>query len=338
MVTKFDGDIGSCEGQVLAAWFIANPAGPTAFAVGYVEFVSKRMMFYRHMHFTGSTTWLAEPLEEEMKAWEGEFSGILMNTLLLLNNHFAVNGGDLPILREIPSVIITNDNPSIKAAFFEFLKLSTTAEDWGRRVYYDEKYGSDFFLRLEEEYREIFERFEADSETDENYLAFLAAEHGHRDGFRRWLPDQYVSSQQTSRLLYRWYQIVTDDEYTRQGIYQICEMWIGACHRQKSTGLLETLKNEGRLFKLKDVLSFYESMNMPPSGRLPRGSHCEAHGDLHLIVALPIPTLLNQWHAAQIRDLNIAFIAACICFKQPRRSCRPSDAKAAASCTRLGFE
>lgn len=263
MITKFDGDIGSCEGQVLAAWFIANPAGPTAFSVGYVEFGSKRMMFYRHMHFTGSTTWLVEPLEEEMKVWEGDLSGILMNTLLLLDNHFAVNGGDLPILREIPSVVITTDNPSIKAAFFEFLKHSTTAEDWGRRVYYDEKYGSDFFSRFEEEYREIFERFKTDPETDENYLAFLVAEHGHRDGFRRWLPDQYVSSQQTSRLLYRWYQIVTDDEYTRQGIYQICEMWIGACHRQKSTGLLATLKNEGRLFTLGDVLSFHERMNMP---------------------------------------------------------------------------
>lgn len=263
VIEEFVGSWREATGELLAAWFIANPSGPTAFAVGFLERNEERILFYRHMHFTGGKSWLVSELSDEVAAHDGNFGGVLINTLIRLNNHFLVNGGDRIFLKEIPHIVITNGNLSVTSAFFEFIKLSTIDEDWGRHIYFDQKYGSNFFYRFEEEYRDIYESLKDQPDIDKNYLEFVKAEHGHRKGFLEWKPHQYTSSLQSEALFSTWCEIVYDQEYIQHGLYELSQMWVGACFRQRHSGLLAQLREEGTLETLDDMLLFFESMNFP---------------------------------------------------------------------------
>ena len=66
-VEKFEGNLSQTTGQILAGWFLANPNGPTAYAVGFVELQITRRLFLRWMHFTGGNTWLLNSLPDEQK-------------------------------------------------------------------------------------------------------------------------------------------------------------------------------------------------------------------------------------------------------------------------------
>jgi len=46
-LVEYDGDLSKLNGELLAGWFIANPNGPTAFALGFVEYENSRRMFYK---------------------------------------------------------------------------------------------------------------------------------------------------------------------------------------------------------------------------------------------------------------------------------------------------
>ena len=59
---EYEGDFTNFSGELLAGWFIANPNGPTAGALGLVEVGRTRKLFYRWMHFTGGKTWLSSDL------------------------------------------------------------------------------------------------------------------------------------------------------------------------------------------------------------------------------------------------------------------------------------
>jgi hypothetical protein len=61
-LVEYDGDLSKLNGELLAGWFVAHPNGPTAFALGFVEFENSRRMFYKWMHFTGGKTWLSQEL------------------------------------------------------------------------------------------------------------------------------------------------------------------------------------------------------------------------------------------------------------------------------------
>src|SRR5262245_59646622 len=130
-------------GEILASWFLANPAGPTAYALGFVELEGRRRLFYRSMHFSGTETWLLHDLEAGLEALPGGFGGILFNSLINLNNQFTAAGEGKRPLTCIPSIVLLNDNAVVRSAFWEYLRLSTADADWGRETYYVTKYRND---------------------------------------------------------------------------------------------------------------------------------------------------------------------------------------------------
>ena len=129
------GCITHLSGEILVSWFIANPNGPTANAVGFVELKQSRRLFYRWMHFTGGQVWLSADLDDEMEAADGDFGEVLVNAVLGFHNHFMAIG-DKGVVAGIPSIVVPNGNRSVEAAFKEFIKLACEKENWGREIYY----------------------------------------------------------------------------------------------------------------------------------------------------------------------------------------------------------
>ena len=81
-LVEYDGDLSKLNGELLAGWFIANPNGPTAFALGFVEYENSRRMFYKWMHFTGGKTWLSQELASYFTHSVANFGEILFNELV----------------------------------------------------------------------------------------------------------------------------------------------------------------------------------------------------------------------------------------------------------------
>jgi hypothetical protein len=130
-ISEYIGDISELSGELLVSWFIANPNGPTAFALGFVELDHSRRLFYRWMHFTGGKTWISHDLASYFTASNEDFGEILFNELLSINNDALVTGKDVKLLLAIPSFVILNDNPQVGAAIAAFVQASLAYDkDW----------------------------------------------------------------------------------------------------------------------------------------------------------------------------------------------------------------
>lgn len=260
-VQRFDGNLSHSTGQILASWFIANPNGPTAFAIGFTEIENTRQLFYRWMHFTGGNTWLLNTLSDEMDMWEGDFAQTLINSFLTANNFFVAHGGEKVFLNSIPNIVLTNDNPAVSKAFYELLNIALVQCDWGKEIYYVEKYRNNFFARYEEQFRDIYEKNKNDPNSSKEFLEYFWAQHSHRKGFQDWQPDRYKSSFLTDTMFNRWVELTTGSDFYPRAIYNFCQMWVGSFENAKHSGLLEKLGAKAET--LDDMLNFFEEYNLP---------------------------------------------------------------------------
>jgi hypothetical protein len=260
-VEKFEGNLSQTTGQILAGWFLANPNGPTAYAVGFVELQNTRRLFLRWMHFTDGNTWLLNSLPDEQKMWGAEYGDILMNSLLLANNHFITVGGEKDFFASIPQIVVTNGNPLVAAAFFELLEIALIAADWGKEFYYVEKYGYSLFERYEEQFRDIYEKLKTDPKASKEYLEFFWDEHSSKNGFKQWQPNQYVSQTCKPVLFNRWKQMITEGNFDQFALYNFCQMWVGAHEKANWSGLATQLGD--KLQPLQSFLDFFEEFNLP---------------------------------------------------------------------------
>ena len=97
-ISEYIGDISELSGELLVSWFITNPNGPTAFALGFVELDHSRRLFYKWMHFTGGKTWVTQDLASALVASNADFGEALFNELLLINNDAANDDDRLRIV------------------------------------------------------------------------------------------------------------------------------------------------------------------------------------------------------------------------------------------------
>jgi hypothetical protein len=112
-VSKFDGDIGSRTGSILASWFLFNPNWPTAYAFGYMEESERLRFFGCWMHFTGGETYLVDDLSQS-EAASADFAERMFGAVVALNNHIAMSGDEprpVPGANRLPDFVITNGNP-----------------------------------------------------------------------------------------------------------------------------------------------------------------------------------------------------------------------------------
>ena len=264
--TLYEGDLNDLTGNLLASWFLVNPHGPTAFAVGYVETVNTPWsLFYRWMHFTGGKTYLAGELEEEMSAASGNFGNVLLNLIIGVHNEFTMTGSDVPIFAAIPNFIRTNGNPDIVAGVKYLMTHapSVLKADWGRETYLLETYGNNFFDRAGEEGREAYEQLKSKPQDTESRLSLQAAWalHEHINSFRNWVPGRYQSRPFSDALFERWWSAVTDARFVKRSTVQFAQAWAGAVYNAKMNGLLDKLP--GGWTSYSEVARFYDNFHMP---------------------------------------------------------------------------
>ena len=268
-VLRTDEELAEETGSILAAWFMANPNGPTAWALGYVEEGERNILFYRWMHFTGGRTYRLGALGDsgfkcgEEGFWECEILGVLLR----LHNRFTATGDDAPPFLTAPSAVLTNGNPLVAQTIRTFASLAARTnkgQDWGREAYYTTKYRSDFFGRAEEEFREACEQLRSDPLADREGLRNVWAEHEQKPGFRDWLPGRYRTSPYTEDLFAAWWNIVTDRDVLRRGaLLRFAQMWAGASASARDRGLMDRLTEAGSYVPLGAVLRFFTQFNMP---------------------------------------------------------------------------
>jgi hypothetical protein len=254
------GCITHLSGEILASWFIANPNGPTAYAVGFVELKQSRRLFYRWMHFTGGQVWLSADINNEMEAAGGDFGEVLVNAVLGFHNHFMA-AGDKGVVAGIPSIVVPNGNRGVEAAFKELIKLMCEKENWGREIYYLRKYGNNFFARCGEEFLDIYEALKRDPNASPDFLEAVWLFYQHQMGFKEWQPGRYASSTLREEIFDEWWRTITRHEFIHEGaLARFCQMWIGA---EAQSGLVQELKDRGRYCPLSETLMFYQNFNQP---------------------------------------------------------------------------
>jgi hypothetical protein len=263
-LVEYDGDLSKLDGELLAGWFIANPNGPTAFALGFVEAEGSRRLLYNWMHFTGGGTWLSPELLDDLDETDPDFGEILLSELLSINNDAVTTGKDVKLLESIPSFAVLNDDPRVCAAFAALIKISLGyGKDWGRELYYLGKYHNDFFSRCEEEYRDIYENLKVDPNANADFLRLFWLANQHRKGFQEWEPNRYTSSELTEKIFNSWYARVTDPAFIAGAAFRFAQMWVGATFMAGYPARSQDLNNAGKYQSLADALKFFENMSRP---------------------------------------------------------------------------
>jgi hypothetical protein len=263
-LVEYDGDLSKLDGELLAGWFIANPNGPTAFALGFVEAEGSRRLFYKWMHFTGGGTWLSPELLDHLDGTEPDFGEILLSELLSIDNDAVATGKDFRLLESIPAFVVLNDDPRVCATFTALIKISLRyGADWGRELYYLGKYNNDFFSRCEEELRDVYEDLRDAPDANADFLQCFWSANQHRKGFQEWEPNRYTSSGLTEKIFNSWYAQVTDPAFIAGAAFDFAQMWVGATFLAGSSGRSQNLNTAGNYQSLADTLKFFENMRLP---------------------------------------------------------------------------
>ena len=210
-IAIYEGDFDDLSGGVVSSWFISNPRGPMAFAVGFVEVADMPWsLFYRSMHFSGAKTYLGGTVDKEISAASGYFLDVFFNHMIALNNYFALNSRDAPeFLGEVPSFIRSNGNPDVGAAM-RWL-IADTADrlgtDWGHELYRSETYGAALAGPAGRELRQVHGRYRKQRQPA--------------------LPGSPFA---------RWWATVTDRTDVERSTFQFAQAWVAADRAAEGSG------------------------------------------------------------------------------------------------------
>ena len=233
-MTPFDGDFDALTGAIFASWFSLGPKGPAAYAVGFAETTDRPWsLFYRGMRPTGATTYLGAAVDQEIGAAD-DFFEVFFNLLLGLNNYFIFNGGEEPLLSEIPAIVRTNGNPAVDAALSWMIgdtERSRTT-DWGRELYLRATCGAGGFAN---------ERFSAAYERQARLRPPAAPE------------VQFA----------RWWALVTDRFYVDPSTFQFARTWVEAVDPSRAGQQRGRLARHDRRMSYSEVARFFENFHMP---------------------------------------------------------------------------
>jgi hypothetical protein len=230
----FDGDFDALTGAIFASWFSLGPKGPAAYAVGFAETTDRPWsLFYRGMRPAGAATYLGAAVDQEITATD-DFFEVFFNLLLGLNSYFIVNGGEEPLLSEIPAIVRTNGNPAVDAALSWMIgddgRARTT--DWGRELYLRATCGAGGFASAR--FSAAYERY-----ARSRHLA---------------APDAQFA---------RWWALVTDRSYVGPSTFQFAQSWVGVAHGQRRDRPHDRHARHGGPMSYSALAGFFENFQMP---------------------------------------------------------------------------
>lgn len=259
----FDQRLEDAVGGILASWFIANPNGPTAFAIGYLERPEGRDLFYRWLHFTGGKAWIIGKFEEDVEMMEGDIGHVVFNALIRFHN-FCCAYGDVekPVLSTLPNFVATNGNSSIAFALQEYVSFSAQGENWTQEFYLNEKYGAEFFTRAGACIRAGLDAARLDPAADQTKVDFYFEMYEGRAGFDDPLPVDLLPVAASVSAARDWWSFATSREIVSAGLFQFAQMWVGAIS-QVSEEFRQELRDSGRYTSFERVVKFFDNFQMP---------------------------------------------------------------------------
>jgi hypothetical protein len=236
-ITIHEGDFDDLSGGVVCSWFISNPRGPTAFAVGFVEAADMPWsLFYRRMHFTGAKTYLGGAVDKDISAASGHFLDVFFNHMIALNNYFALNSRDAPeFLGQLPSFIRTNGNPDVDAAIRWLIadKADLLGTDWGQELYLCETYGAALAGPVGRELRHAHEKYRKQKQPAFSEAPFA-----------------------------RWWATITDKAYVEPATFQFAQAWVAADRATRGNGQLNP-SSGGNWMSCSQLARFFDNFHMP---------------------------------------------------------------------------
>jgi hypothetical protein len=254
-------DYNLLPGYIFATWFMNNPKGPTAWALGCVERAHGHELFYRWLHFTGGRTWIIGSFEADLDMMRGDYGHLVFNALIRAHNYWVLNGGEVPVLSGFPSFLKTNGNLEIEAALKNYLEFSLAKCDWGKELSHIREFGSHFFDRAGAEFREAYETLAKNPQADKEVLRGIWLDMSRIKSFASWTPKTYTAISPNKNVIAEWWQLVTDDDYVQKGLFDFRTMWNGAASLVPD--LVTELIGAGRYTAFSDVVSFYDHFQMP---------------------------------------------------------------------------
>jgi len=263
VVLEIESDISALAGGIFAAWFMANPNGPTAWALGYVEREGKHELFYRWLHFTGGRTWIIGDLQSDSDMLNGDFGEIVFNSIIRFHNIcLASDINEEPILGVFPSFIITNGNISINEALRGIMFFALERHEWSQEFYLNSRYGADFYSRAGAQIRSALDSARDDPAADQQRVDDMFSMYAGRPGFSDEIPRMLAPIRPSVSAARAWWDHANRPDITKQGLNCFAEMWAGATS-QISPEFLGDLKKNGRYTSFSNIVAFFDQFQMP---------------------------------------------------------------------------
>lgn len=255
-------------GLIFFTWSIINPNGPTINCVGVRNSgcPGQLEVFYRWLHFHGGESFVLGFVSEDSP-------NIPADIFEVLEYAFRQEPGRVitrfPLVPCIPSFITLPEgdaaNKLIKPTDVKDLISNCRAfkeADWGREMYYLEKYGDRFFERAAEETRAALEQASLDPELTtegQQFLEMTRLARDHLPNFKEWKPNQYVSRAFKESDSNIWWSTVTDNDFTTNCLIQIANAWVGSIYQVR-----HTIPSPAESYELvKDFLEFHKCYLWP---------------------------------------------------------------------------
>ena len=234
-IKLYEGDFDDLTGGIFASWFIFNPNGPTAFAVGFAETADMPWsLFYRRMHPTGAKTYLGAAIDEEISAASGNFFDVFFNLMIGLNNYLAMNSPDTLFSEGAPTFIRTNGNPAVDAAMRWLIANPPISKDWGRELYLREAYGAASVGSSGEQFGVVYEK--------------------HK---------KHQPPMGSEALFARWWATVTDKAYVQPSTFQFAQAWVRAAHTGNGDGQRKRHASQRGWMHYSELARFFDNFHMP---------------------------------------------------------------------------
>jgi hypothetical protein len=247
------------HGQVLLAWAIFNPNGPTLLSLGYVDNGEDRHVFLRSLSPLRETALSLAKVDADDPEHAAQISTVI-HAALGTSQGSPVDG--LEPFSCVPSLISLPAGDSVRAPATEWLRsaLAARAFDWGREAYYLGKYGDDLFARAGEETREALEqwrRSQPDNDATRQVVEMTLARFGELPSFSDWRAAAWTHRGFDAASFDHWIETLTRDRFFSRGFFQLAQAWVGASR------FLATNSSLPVVVKFDDLLAFLRRYSHP---------------------------------------------------------------------------
>lgn len=226
-------------GQILIAWGILNPNGPTLCILGAREMGQHQRVYFRWLHMLGGCTTYAAANDGDL-TYNRIFQDALAIHAHLLKRH------EKGLFETCPSFLLIDfDDDKMESAARRLIlrcspeDMADGQADWGDHLAYQRQFGSDFFGRAGAQMRKVYNSAAAAAKAEgvpiKPAVEFLGSVYGDIPAFRDAKIPHSAPSPVTSGLLEEWWSTVSTRKFRVSALGQLKTMWEGSCSQMLET-------------------------------------------------------------------------------------------------------